>query len=321
LEGLLLAVAAVIITYNSAEAILSCLEALARMAPEAKAIVVDNGSADGTVERVREWAATHPGVELIANRDNQGFAAAANRGVGKARDAEYILLLNPDAHLRTGLACLVAASQQYGLAAGKLVDQQGRTQAGFTVRRLPTASALIFELLGVNRLWQGNPVNRRYRELDRDLEQPGHAEQPAGAFLMAHRDVWEKLGGLDERFHPVWFEDVDFCRRALDAGYKVQYEPAAIAAHEGGHSVGRLPSGHRAWYWYVSLLKYAEKHMEPRTFRGICAAAVLGSVPRMAVGMAAERSLVPLVTYLRIMRFAGACLLKGTTGDFLGKSA
>lgn len=290
------------------------------MGPEVKAIVVDNGSSDDTVELVREWAAAHPDVRVIANRENRGFAAAANQGVRETGD-EYILLLNPDACLRTGLSQLVAASNQFGLAAGKLVDQQGRAQAGFTVRRLPTASALILELLGVHRLWPGNPVNCRYRELDRDLEQPGHAEQPAGAFFMVRRDIWEKLGGLDERFHPVWFEDVDFCRRALDAGYKIQYEPAAIAAHEGGHSVSRLPSTRRAWYWYLSLLKYAEKHMHPWVFREICAAAVLGSVPRMAVGIAAERSLLPLVTYLRIMRFAGACLLKGNTGDFLGKSA
>ncbi len=291
------------------------------MAPGAKAIVVDNGSADGTVERVREWGATHPGVEVIANRENLGFAAAANQGFREARNAEHILLLNPDACLRTGLERLVEASDQYGLAAGKLVDQEGRTQVGFTVRRLPTASALVLELLSVNRFWPGNPVNRRYRELDRDLDLPGHAEQPAGAFLLVRRDVWEKLSGMDERFYPVWFEDVDFCRRALDAGYKIQYEPAAVAEHEGGHSVGRLPSARRAWYWYLSLLKYAEKYMHPWAFRGICAAAVLGSVPRMAVGMAADRSLVPLVTYLRIMRFAGACLLKGKTGDFPGKSA
>lgn len=284
------------------------------MAPEARAIVVDNGSTDGTVERVREWAAAHPGIGVIANRENRGFAAAANQGVREARDAEYVLFLNPDAYLRTGLERLVAASRQYGLAAGKLVDHQGRPQTGFTLRRLPTPATLICELFGVNRLWPGNPVNRRYRELDRNLDQPGRAEQPAGAFLMARRDVWEKLGGLDERFHPVWFEDVDFCRRAVDAGYQIQFEPAAIAAHEGGHSVGRISAGSRAQYWYVSLLKYAGKHFRPWAFRGISATVVLSSVPRMVAGMIAERSLSPVVTYFQIMRFAGACLLKGKTG-------
>jgi len=143
----------------------------------------------------------------------------------------------------------------------------------------------------------------------RDLEQAGFVEQPAGAFLMLRRDVWENLGGFDEQFYPVWFEDVDFCRRALDAGYQIQYEPAAVAFHEGGHSVGLLPNGRKALYWCVSLLKYAGKHFTPGQFRGICAGVVLSSVPRMFAGMIAERSFSPLSVYFKIMRFAGACLL------------
>ena len=284
------------------------------MAPDATAIVVDNGSTDGTVEQVRAWAQSRAGIRVIANPENKGFAAAANQGVREAGDAEFILLLNPDAYLRTGLERLIAASGQYGLAAGKLIDLQGRPQTGFTVRRLPTPAALIFELLGVNRLWPGNPVNRGYRELDRELEQAGPAEQPAGAFLMARHDIWEKLGGFDERFYPLWFEDVDFCRRAWDAGYRIQYEPDAIASHEGGHSVSRIPAGRRAQYWCVSLLKYAAKHFRPWAFRGTCAAVVLGSVPRMVAGMISERSFSPAVIYLKVMRLAGACLVKGKTG-------
>jgi N-acetylglucosaminyl-diphospho-decaprenol L-rhamnosyltransferase len=158
-------------------------------------------------------------------------------------------------------------------------------------------------------LWPRNPVNRMYRELNRDLNQAGEAEQPAGAFLMFRKDVWEKLGGFDEQFYPVWFEDVDFCRRALDAGYRIRYEPAAVVSHEGGHSVGKIPAGCRAIYWCVSLLKYGAKHFRPWAFRGICSAVVLGSVPRLVAGMISERSLSPLVGYLKIMRFAGACLL------------
>ena len=300
-----MAVAAVIVTFNSASVIRACLEAVSKMASETTVVVVDNGSSDGTVEQVR----ARPGVQLIANRENRGFAAAVNQGVREAGDAGFVWLLNPDAYLQTGLDDLVKASQQYGLAAGKLVDCVGRAQAGFTVRRLPTPGSLVFELLGINRLWPSNPVNRKYRDLDRDLDQPGPVEQPAGAFLMARRDVWEKLGGLDERFHPVWFEDVDFCRRALDAGYRIEYVPTVIAVHEGAHSMGRIPAGCRAAYWCVNLLKYSEKHFRSFAFRGICMAVVLGSVPRMVAGVIAERSFLPFITYLKIMRFAGRCFM------------
>jgi N-acetylglucosaminyl-diphospho-decaprenol L-rhamnosyltransferase len=278
---------------------------MSRVDCQMTAIVVDNGSTDGTVERVR----AHAGARLIANRQNRGFAAAANQGAREAGDFGFILLLNPDACPLTGIDSLVEACRQHGLAAGKLVDAHGRAQAGFTVRRLPTPVSLLFELLGMNRLWPSNPVNRRYRELDRNLDEAGPAEQPAGAFLMVRREVWEKLGGLDERFHPVWFEDVDFCHRALDAGYRIEYVPAVAAVHEGGHSVGRVPAGHRAVYWCVSLLRYSGKYFHPIAFRGICLGVVLSSIPRMAAGMIAAWSFSPVITYLKIMRYAGNCLL------------
>ena len=292
-----------IVTYNSEEVIVTCLEGLARMAPDVSPVVVDNASADGTLER-----AVAPGPKVIANRDNRGFAAAVNQGV-MATDADFILLMNPDVTLLTGVDALVDASRRYGLAAGKLLDQKGVAQAGFTIRRFPTPSALIFEVFGINRLWPSNPLNRKYRYLDRSLEDAGPVEQPAGAFLMIRHDVWEKLGGFDETFHPIWFEDVDFCRRAVDAGYRIEYVPEVLASHRGAHSIGQIPAGCRAWYWCVSLLRYAVKHFDPFGYRAVCAAVVLSSFPRMVAGMIEQRSLAPILVYSKIVRFAGLCLV------------
>lgn len=304
MEGLFLAVGAVIVTYNSAEVILSCLDALAEMAPDAAAVVVDNASSDQTVKQVR----LRPGVKLVANRENRGFAGAANQGF-RETEADPILLLNPDVRLKTSVVALVQACQEYGLAAGQLTGPDGRPQAGFTIRRFPTPMSIIFELLGLNWLWPGNPVNRRYRYLDRDLNQAGPVEQPAGALLMIRRDVWEHLGGFDEQFHPVWFEDVDFCRRAVDAGYRIEYVPQVRAEHTGGHSVKRLPAAHMQEYWYDSLIRYAGKHFRPWQYRGVCLAAVFGTVPRMVAGMIREKNLNPIVSCYKIMRFAGKRLV------------
>jgi N-acetylglucosaminyl-diphospho-decaprenol L-rhamnosyltransferase len=305
LEGLLLAVTAVVITFNSADVINGCLNALSKMAPQATAIVVDNASSDGTVACV----AARPGVRLIVNPENRGFAAGLNQGVRESGESEFILVLNPDAELLTPLDDLLDAAQCHGIAAGRLVDEAGRTQKGFTIRRFPTPGSLAFELFGINRVWPSNPLNRHYRYLDRNVDQAGEVEQPAGAFLMVRRDVWKKLGGFDEQFFPVWFEDVDFCRRAVDAGYRIEYVPSVAARHQGGHSVGRIPAASRATYWCVSLLRYAAKHFAPSSFRGICAAVVLSSVPRMALGMIQEGTPSPATTYLHIMRFAGLCLV------------
>ncbi|MEQ1883629.1 MAG: glycosyltransferase family 2 protein [Bryobacteraceae bacterium] len=289
--------AVVIVTYNSAAEIGSCLDAVAHYAPEWQVVVVDNRSNDQTVSHVKQ----RNGVILIENQENLGFAAGVNQGIRFLPGADPILLLNPDARLKTGLDLMTADCRQHGLASGKLVDSSGAAQAGFTVRRLPTAVALVFESLGINKLWPSNPVNRRYRCLDLDLNQPAFVEQPAGALLMFRRDVWEKLGGLDERFHPVWFEDVDFCKRALDAGNRISFNPAVTVEHDGGGSVGQMPIGNRAVFWYVSLLRYAAKHFTMLSFRTVCAAVVIGSIPRIVAGGIRERSLQSVRAYGKVI--------------------
>jgi len=282
-----------------------CLEALAKMAPGFTVIVVDNASSDETVTRARRKPIT-----VIANPENRGFAAAVNQGF-RATSADCVLLLNPDVTLLAPMSKLTEACQLHGIAAGKLVDQHGRAQTGFTIRRFPTPLALSLELLGMNRVFPWNRANRRYRCLDRSLDESGPVEQPAGGFLMIRRDVWERLGGFDERFYPIWFEDVDFCRRAATAGFHIEYRADVPAAHLGAQSISGLQSGCRAWYWCVSLLKYAAKHFSGFGYRGVCAAMLLSSAPRMLAGLIRERSLSPVVVQSRIAKFAGLRLLCG----------
>ncbi len=269
-------VAAIIVTYNSADELGPCLEALGRYAPEVEPVVVDNNSSDSS----REIALRYP-VRLLSNSRNAGFAGAVNQGV-RATDAEYLLLLNPDTRLQTGIRPLLEAVSQpgTGAAAGLLSNPDGTPQTGFTVRRLPTATALIFEVLGINLLFSKNSVNRHYRCLDLDLTRPCVVEQPAGAFLLFSRQAWLTAGGFDERFWPVWFEDVDFCAALQGNDLRICFVPECTAEHKGGHSVGALPLKSRQKYWYVSLLKYGAKHYRTLAFRLLCAAVAVGSVLR-----------------------------------------
>jgi GT2 family glycosyltransferase len=268
-------VAVVIVTWNSASEIGPCLDAL-RSLDGVEIVVVDNASQDSTRAEV---AARKAG--LIANDSNRGFAAAVNQGV-RATTAPLVLLLNPDAILQCGLAALEAEfnDPKTGAAGGLLTDAQGVPQTGFMARNLPTPAALIFEVLGINSLWPRNFVNWHYRCLGLDPVTPGLVEQPAGAFLMFPRQVWERLGGFDERFRPVWFEDVDFCARLKRSGLFVRYNPLAVAIHAGAHSVGTLPLEIRERYWYVSLLEYAAKHYPTAAFRLVCCAVTLGALCR-----------------------------------------
>jgi len=222
-----------------------------------------------------------PWVDWINNDSNRGFAAAANQGIS-ATSAPNILLLNPDCELRSGLAELVAECDAVGVAgAGGLLEGfDGSVQVGFFARSLPTPTTLIFEVLGVNRAWRRNPVNRHYRLLDLRLDVACDVEQPAGALLLLRRDALAAVGGLDERFHPAWFEDVDLCKRLRDAGFRLRYNPAAVARHAGGHAVATLPLQARLLAWYGGLLRYAEKHFSGGWFRCVRCAVLVGLVSR-----------------------------------------
>jgi len=288
----------IIVTYNSAAVIGACLDAA--LATGAEIVVVDNASADQTVTEIQRR-----GVRLIANSSNRGFAAAVNQGFAELK-RPYLLLLNPDAILASELEPLRAACDRPGTAGagGRLLGADGESQAGFMVRQLPTPAALILEVLLLNRIWPGNPVNWKYRGLGLDYSRSQPVEQPAGAFLMIRRDVWRQLGGFDEKFWPIWFEEVDFCRRALDEGYSFRYEPQAVAKHTGAHSIPALTLEMRRIYWYRSLLRYSAKHFRRTGVRAVCLAVVAGSCIRAVLESALEKSLRPIATYGSVVRLA-----------------
>jgi GT2 family glycosyltransferase len=295
----------VIVTYNSRAEIGACLEAA--IASGADVVVVDNASSDGTIEEVRGR-----GVRLLANSANRGFAAAVNQGFA-ALATPFVLLLNPDAQIRGGLESMAAACRlpRTAGAGGKLVDSDGRPQVGFMVRQLPGPTVLILEILLLNRIWPNNPVNRRYRGLQVNYNMRIPVEQPAGAFLMVPRAVWQELGGFDESFFPLWFEDVDFCRRAIDRGYQFFYVPEAVAGHTGGHSISQLSVEKRRVYWYGSLLRYSAKHFRPPAFRAVCLATVVGSLLRILGETVLQGSFRPLAIYWKVVRHASRCFLFG----------
>jgi GT2 family glycosyltransferase len=270
-------VAIVVVTFNSSAEIGGCLAALKGLC-DVEVLVVDNASGDSTCAEV----AAH-GVRLIANPGNAGFAAAVNQGV-RATTAPLILLLNPDAHLVKGIDALATLleTSKAGVVGGMLIGGDGLPQTGFMARNLPTPATLICEVLGVNRLWPRNTLNWHYRCLAIDPMATALVDQPAGAFLMFSRSAWETVGGFDERFWPIWFEDVDFCARIKAAGFRAYYHPEGVARHSGGHSICQVSLENRERYWYGSLLEYAEKHYGSSAFRAACGSVVIGAAFRAA---------------------------------------
>jgi len=247
-----------IVTYNSAGSIEICVRALVHD-PNWEIIIIDNASQDQTVQLIKKH---QPRVRLVQNSSNAGFAAAVNQGVRTAQ-GDILLVLNPDCVAREGTLDRLAEifiDPKVMTVGGLLIGPDGQPQKGFVLRRFPTLARMLSEIFLLNRVWPSNPWNRRYRCLELDYAKGQEADQPAGACLAFRREVWQRVGGFDESFFPVWFEDVDFCRRIRDAGMKILYSPKVLFTHVGAHSVGLLPYVERQLYWYANLQRYFRKH-------------------------------------------------------------
>jgi N-acetylglucosaminyl-diphospho-decaprenol L-rhamnosyltransferase len=280
--------AALVITHNSEACVRACLESCLRHAdafPEG-ILVIDNASTDSTCSAVAEF----PDVRLVENPVNCGFAGAVNQGLRALARADAVLVLNPDVELASSPAALAEALEAHpraGAAGGLLLDSGGAPQRGFLLRRLPTPASLCFEALGLNRLWPSNPVNR---------------------------SAWAAVSGFDESFHPVWFEDVDFVCRLLDAGWGAVYTPAFRARHLGGHSVLQMDWEQRQRNWYSGLIRYVSKHFQTPGRILVCLSIVVGTLPRVVTGMLWKRSLGPLRLYARLVRLALAAAVAPVQG-------
>ncbi len=220
-------------------------------------IVVDNGS-DGDLSdlaasrpNMNGQAAEPPNIHVLAPGRNLGFAAAVNRGAAQAR-GDLLLILNTDAlPLPGALEALVQGMEQRPGAAGlapRLLGADGAAQAAWQLRRLPTLRSLIGYCCFVEPKPEPEPA-------------PGApVEQPAACALLLRRAAFENAGGMDERFWPAWFEDVDLARRLADRGEQVLYWPEAVFVHGLGASVPRLGYGGFLAAYYRNLDRYARKH-------------------------------------------------------------
>jgi N-acetylglucosaminyl-diphospho-decaprenol L-rhamnosyltransferase len=293
-------VSVVIVNWNTKELLLRCVEAVSGVARDI--IVVDNASADGSADAV---AVRFPEVSLVRLPENRGFAAGANTGLRRA-GTDLVLLLNPDCLATPGaverLAEVMAGAPDCAAVGGRLVDEAGRPQQGFNVRRFPTLATWAADLLLVDQVWRGNPVTRRYeaRDLDLDGPEPVDVDQPAAACLLLRRDVVLGLGGFDEGFAPAWFEDVDLCRRLKAAGWRILIASDARFVHRGGEAMRALGLARFSEIWYRNLRRYVRKHHGRAAAAVVAGLVVLGMLLR--IGVSAVRLDGPgLRAYARVL--------------------
>jgi GT2 family glycosyltransferase len=262
----------IIVNYNTASLLRDCLNSLYRNEGKAcELIVVDNGSIDGSAEVV---AREFPSVRLIRNDDNPGFAKANNQGL-KAATGTYLLLLNSDTVVRPGaldaMATFLDATPEAGAVACKLLNQDGTVQA--SVHERPGPVLLLFRLLGVSRLVRGDMARRWFGRvfgvvLGKTVgayfipyATGGDAIEVqglSGACLMLRSEAVAQIGLLDERFF-MYLEDLDYCLRLRQAGWKLYYVRSGEIVHLVGASSGNRMRNYSAQS-YRSLFHFYRKH-------------------------------------------------------------
>ena len=224
-------VSVIIVNWNAGAALEACVQSLVAGGDGRDVVLVDNGSTDGSLERVR---AAFPDLVVVETGTNLGFAAGANRGAGVAR-GDVLVFLNPDARLLPGaLRTLVAAllgAPAAGIAGGGLIAADGRWQPA-AARFGPVAHLLLDTTPG--RL----PARLR--------REPHAVEWVYGTFMAVRRDLFQQLGGFDARYF-LYGEDMDLCFRAARVGAHTIHVPGARAVHGANLSaVQRYGAGREA---------------------------------------------------------------------------
>jgi GT2 family glycosyltransferase len=265
-------VSIIIVNYNTINLLRDCLNSL--MQTEGRVcelIVVDNASADGSAEMV---ASEFPGVVLVRNRQNAGFSKANNQGMKLAK-GKYLLLLNSDTVVRAGAVEIMAEFLDSQAAVGavtcKLLNADGTIQASISNR--PGPVLLFFRLLGVSRLISGDRARRwlsrtcgfflgktirSYLAPYTAHDSPVEVENISGACMMLRGEVVQQVGFLDEGFF-MYFEDMDYCVRLQNAGWKMYYLPQGEIIHLGGMSSGGRMRNYSV-HSYRALFHFYRKH-------------------------------------------------------------
>lgn len=256
-----MSVGVVIVTFKCRDYALRCLDSLRAQVPAllTTTVVVDNASGDGTVEAVRE---RFPGVAIVANTRNLGFAAAANRGIAELPQCDILCLVNPDSVVLDagipGAASYLEAHADVGALGGRVLNTDGAVQA--SARSFPRHHNAFFNRHSLTtRFLPSNRWSRQYLMSDWEHDGIRDVDWVSGAFMFIHRRALDAIGGLDEGYF-FSIEDVDYCRRLRDAGLRVVYYPGASVRHRIGASsrkaVYRAMAAHHRGMW-----RYYRKHL------------------------------------------------------------
>ena len=262
-------VLAVVLNFRTPAMTIRALRALVpelRSLGDAGTVVVENGSEDGSLERIEaavrdeDWADV---ISVVASERNRGFAGGINFALRPALSGseppEYVYLLNSDAFVEPGAVRALLEFLQHhpevGICGSYIHGPGGEPHE--TAFRFPS---IVGEFIARVPLWPFTPLLRRFTVALPIPDQPQPVDWIAGASMMIRGAVFASIGLFDERFF-LYYEETDFCRRARRAGFPCWYVPQSRVAHVGSASTGfQDASRPRAAYWFESRHRYLRKH-------------------------------------------------------------
>jgi len=266
--------ATLIVNWNVRDQLRACLRSLQQHPPtchDQQIVVVDNASDDGSADMVRR---EFPNVHLLANRHNRGFTGGNNDGLRyiaqmifntspAAPSARFVLLLNPDAEVTSGaldaLLEYAEAHPRVGIVGPQLRYPDGAVQP--SRRRFPSFWTALFESTWLQS-YAPRAILDHYYVRDRSDDETCEVDWVVGAAMLMRWTVYEQIGGLDEARFFMYSEEVDWCRRAKQAGWRVAYHPAAIVIHHEAKSSDQAVA-QRMIYFNTSKVRYFAKHHGP----------------------------------------------------------
>jgi GT2 family glycosyltransferase len=257
----------VIVNFRLAGMVIDCLNALAvqrQVGTSLRVQVVDNRSEDGSLELISAAIAQHGWADwvfLTPSERNGGFAYGNNVGItaGLTPEVGYVLLLNPDTVPRDGavkkLVAFLEANPRAGIAGSALEDAAGQLDRSAHTRPSPLG-----ELEGSARLGLLTRMLKRHVVSPPVSHAAHQCDWVSGASMMIRRGVLDEVGLMDEGFF-LYFEEVDYCLRALNAGWQVWFVPESRVVHLEGSATGiRQRHRRRPAYWYASRRRFFLKH-------------------------------------------------------------
>jgi hypothetical protein len=260
--------AVAVISWNTRDLLRRCLETVAAEAPH-EVVVVDNGSADGSVEMVRD---RFPTIRLQVLPENPGYGAAANVAL-RLCASPYVLLLNSDTELRRGaleaLARHLEGHPRAGIVGPRLLNPDGTLQQ--STFPFPSPVVPIIKRRPVADVVGAVPLLRETFAGAWAHDRVSPVPWVLGAALAIRRQAYESVGGFDEHF-VMYYEEVDLCYRLRRAGWDIHFSPAAEVTHIGGASTSqRRPQ-------MLARLGLSEMDFHRRHHRGLRRAVSIGMV-------------------------------------------